>query len=335
MRGRAIAAPTAASLASVGLAALSLVLLTSLTFLPRPALAWRQYHTKDAAVSCSQDPEACGCGLRWYESDINFSIDDTGLPGVTDPELQTAVEAAFGAWQAIQCTLCSSSAGPGCPPTTCAAQPIGFKLHDKGFAAVTPVGATCRKLDAKGQTCVDVASNGNFVMFLKDKAQWQETTNQSQFVFALTILTYNRQTGAIADADILLDAADFSFCTTGCAETDNSLCNTLTHEVGHFFGLDHSTEPDATMYATAPASETRKCTLHDDDRLGVCTAYRTACSAQGCPENQNGTGFMGLCSARPVGDFAGPLACLCGVLIVLAGLRSNTSRRTTKAAIDS
>ena len=329
MRDRAKAARTARSLAAVGLAVASLLLLAS------PAQAWRQYHTKDSALSCGQNPEACGCGLRWYGNDIDFSIDDTGLPGLSHPELQTAVDAAFGAWQAVSCTLCGSTAGPGCPPTTCAAQPLGIKLHDKGFAPSTPVGATCKKLDAKGETCVDVATNGNFVMFLKDKAQWQEATNQSQFVFALTILTYNRQTGAIADADILLDAADFTFCTSKCKDTDNSLCNTLTHEAGHLLGLDHSSDSEATMYATAPAGETRKCTLHDDDRLGVCTAYRTACSAQGCPENQNDSGFLGLCSARPVGHFAATAACLGLVLLVVAGLRTHASRRRTKAAIDS
>lgn len=297
----------------------------------RPAFAWRQYHTKDAAVSCSQDPEACGCGLRWYTSDIDFLIDNGGLQNVTPAESQVAVDAAFGAWESITCTLCGSSEGPGCPPATCAANPVGFHLHDKGFAGPTPVGATCQKMDAKGETCVDVASNGNFVMFMKDKAQWQEATNQSQFVFALTILTYNRQTGAIADADILLDDADFDFCTTGCKPTDNSLCNTLTHEVGHFLGLDHSTDPDATMYATAPAGETRKCTLHDDDRLGLCTAYRTACSAQGCPENSKSRGFLGLCSAGRTGR---PQPVALGLLLAWAGLlgvRKVQSRRRDRS----
>jgi hypothetical protein len=292
-----------------------------------PAYAWRQYHTKDAAVTCSQDPEACGCGLRWYAKDIDFVIDDGGLIGVSQPEAQLAIDAAFGAWEAVQCTLCGSSDGPGCPPSACAANPLGIHLHDKGFAPPTPVGATCNKLDAKGETCVDVASNGNFVMFIKDKAQWQEATNQSQFVFALTILTYNRQTGAIADADILLDDADFDFCTTGCKPTENSLCNTLTHEAGHFLGLDHTTEPDATMYATAPSGETRKCTLHDDDRLGICTAYRTACSSQGCPENMKSHGFLGLCSASRTGRAEGTLVLVFLAMAGVVALRGRQRRR--------
>jgi len=326
-------------LVALRLAALQFVVVwlavLSLVALARPAFAWRQYHTKDSAVACSQDPEACGCGLRWYSSEIDFFIDETGLPGATQAEVQITIDAAFGAWQAVQCTLCGSTGGPGCPPTACAAQPLGIKVNDKGFARMTPVGATCQKFDAKGQTCVAMASNGNFVMFFKDKQQWQDATDQGQFVFAITILTYNRQTGAIVDADILLNAADFAFCTTSCKATDNSLCNTLTHEVGHFFGLDHSTDADATMYSTASAGETRKCTLHDDDRLGLCTVYRTTCSAQGCPENQNGSSFLGLCSAGPVGNLTGALAGVGLAVLVVVGVRANSHRRRTKARIGS
>lgn len=282
-----------------------------------PSLAWRQYHTKDSQAACAGNPEACGCGLRWYSNQVDYKIDDTGLTGVSNAELQTTVAAAFGAWQSVQCTLCPSSAGPGCPPVNCAPNPLSIKLNDVGFGAPTPVGATCMKLDPTGQTCLDITSNGNFILVIKDHEQWQQASGQSQFVFALTILTYNRQTGAIADADILLDAADFDFCVKDCPADSNNLCNTLTHEAGHFLGLDHSSDPDATMYATAPTGETRKCTLHDDDRMGICTAYRTACSSQGCPEVDKG----GLCSAARTGGGVGATAWLALAPLLLIGLR--------------
>jgi MYXO-CTERM domain-containing protein len=57
----------------------------------------------------------------------------------------------------------------------------------------------------------------------------------------------------------------------GCVDTD--LQNTATHEAGHFLGLSHSPEPDATMYASAPIGETAKRTLADDDVAGLCELY--------------------------------------------------------------
>src|SRR5690606_35847709 len=57
----------------------------------------------------------------------------------------------------------------------------------------------------------------------------------------------------------------------------------------HFFGLAHSEEPDATMYARAPRSEIEKRSLELDDLLGFCAAY---------PEPLGGT-----CDFTPHGGF--------------------------------
>ena len=96
---------------------------------PRSAWAWRQYHTKDSALACAEQPTACGCGLRWYAGQIDYRIDSAGLEQVALADVQTAVAAAWAPWQAVNCALCSSADGPGCPPVTCAPAPLGLAFQ--------------------------------------------------------------------------------------------------------------------------------------------------------------------------------------------------------------
>jgi hypothetical protein len=250
---------------------------------PRSALCWRQYHTKDSALACAESPTACGCGLRWYAEAIPITLDQGGLEGLALADVQTAVAASLAPWTSVTCDLCTSPDGPGCAPVACASAPLGVALTDAGAATPTAVGATCLQWSATGDNCLAVAGNGNFIRFFRDVPSWQAAANQGSLVYGLTVLTFNRQSGAIADADILLNDAHFDYCLGACLPGQVSLCNTTTHEAGHLLGLDHTPEVDATMYASAPAGETRKCDLHDDDRAGLCTVYRTACSSQGCP----------------------------------------------------
>lgn len=237
---------------------------------PAPASAWLQYRTS----------ESKGCGLRWHQPDIDYLVDTAAPEGLAHADFLAAVDGAFRGWSQVQCGLCTSKVAPGCAPEKCAPQALGLEMHLKGVAPPTPVGATCTESNAAG-TCIQVASNGNFVSVAQGTP---DAWIYGQFVFALTVLTFNRQTGAIADADILLDDTGADFCIGPCKPGQHNVCNTLTHEAGHFLGLDHSHDAQATMFSTAPSGEVKKCSLLDDDRTGACVVYRTACSDQGCPE---------------------------------------------------
>jgi MYXO-CTERM domain-containing protein len=59
----------------------------------------------------------------------------------------------------------------------------------------------------------------------------------------------------------------------GCGH-EHDLESTLTHELGHLLGLGHSTEPDATMFATGTECETLKRDLSPDDEAGLDHLYR-------------------------------------------------------------
>lgn len=263
----------------------------------RDALAWKQYRTQNGA----------GCELRWYPPGVTSGVALTKTPfeidyfldaqvgdGLTLADTISTVRASFQAWQDVTCDLCASSQAVGCAPTACAPNPLGVTLAWGGVAQAGLPGACgpdpvacsncgqpcgCRH-DKASATCTTepLPTNGNFVQFVQDPSKW---TLGSQVV-AFTLVTSNTTTGRIVDADILLNDGSFDFCTGSCGPGEHSLANTITHEVGHVLGLDHSTVAASTMYATAPAGETLKTTLDDDDRAGLCTAYRTGCTSQGC-----------------------------------------------------
>jgi hypothetical protein len=81
--------------------------------------------------------------------------------------------------------------------------------------------------------------------------------------------------GMILDSDILLNGKNFSFTTTG-ESGKHDIQNIVTHEIGHFLGFGHEVnpaDPEATMYASANAGETKKRTLANNDISVLRLAY--------------------------------------------------------------
>ena len=122
----------------------------------------------------------------------------------------------------------------------------------------------------------DHADNVNTIYFDDD---W----TQDPSLLALTYVWSNPQ-GEIIGFDLAINSTDHEWATDGRTEF-NDLLNTLSHEMGHALGIDHS--PDvapATMYPSSPAGETQKRDLHDDDVAAAVYLYGTdeAEPAAGC-----------------------------------------------------
>ena len=164
--------------------------------------------------------------------------------------------------------------------------------------------------------------------------------------------------GALVDADIELNGVDFAISVNGITmgtQTCNAeLQNTLTHELGHLHGLEHTcrapndppridnngnpvpfcaqtTDPmilNATMYNYQDCGETKKETLETDDINAICTTYPVANDPHSCaPVSMS----SGCCSAGR--DARGSLLLAAGVFAFLrrrraspgsAGARSNS-----------
>ncbi|MCX5748273.1 MAG: hypothetical protein NT062_37955, partial [Proteobacteria bacterium] len=137
--------------------------------------------------------------------------------------------------------------------------------------------------------------------------------------------------GAIVDADIELNGVNFDLgtggVTLGTSGCIADLANTLTHELGHLHGLEHtcrtSTDPDrvddhghpvplcsatsdpdivqSTMYPFQDCGETKKATLEQDELDAMCGIYPTAKDPGSCSRVTDSTAGCCGTSRRPGG----------------------------------
>lgn len=279
-----------------------------------PAAAWVQYRS------------SAGCGVRWLSPtgavdgpvEVTLATDNRGLPGYSQDSLQDAVLWATAQWQQVQCP-----AGDVTVPDAVANQPLGVTFRLTGAQPVAPIGA-CAQANPDG-SCLSVAPNGNFVTVLSDKKAWI----YGGFLYGLTVLTYRESDGEIVDGDILLNDAQYNFCAGICATDKTAVVNTLTHEVGHLLGLDHSLVPASTMFANAGPTEVVKSTLHGDDAQGVCWLYRHTCAEPAVPAaTTKSAATSDGCAAGRTADATLP-ALVLGLVLLLWSLLRCTSTSCT------
>lgn len=116
---------------------------------------------------------------------------------------------------------------------------------------------------------------------------------------AITYTSFNTSSGQIADADILFNPAD-DLLTNGANCPSGPTCADLqtvaTHEIGHFYGLDHSAVTSAVMYPFAPTSQPN---LSADDVASISNTYpgtQTISTGKisGTISNTSSTGLCGI-----------------------------------------
>lgn len=116
---------------------------------------------------------------------------------------------------------------------------------------------------------------------------------------ALTTVRYNPETGQIYDADVEINTFANDFALPGERE-GYDLLDIMTHEAGHFLGLAHSPETDATMYFTPVRGQPMK-SLSSDDGEGLCAAYPPDPERAECADYSPRHGFSPECAAEQSG----------------------------------
>lgn len=212
---------------------------------PTRAAAYQQTMTCNPTGIYACGPGETALPVYWPQRVLRYHVNERGSDdfprgpdGKISQDLLDTIGASFAPWFSQDCA--------------------SLALEYQGLTSVDEVGYDD-----------DAARNLNVVMWKED---WPYDGASS--AYALTSVTFNPKTGIIADADIELNGEYFTYTDTDeDSATIVDVRNTLTHEVGHFIGLDHSSVLGATMFAMAPEGELDKRTLHEDDVEGLCDIY--------------------------------------------------------------
>ena len=103
----------------------------------------------------------------------------------------------------------------------------------------------------------------------------QEGWQFGSSLMAITLLEFSKFTGELRDADILVNNDQKAFDIGPVCDLDSlnyDLQNILTHEFGHFVGLNHSDDSQATMWLVQREQTAEKLALLWKSRLTrACT----------------------------------------------------------------
>ncbi len=289
------------------------------------------------AFAYKQSVNKGGVKIWWSTRGHPFQIDALGTSDVPGPAAFTAIRRSFQTWAAVTCSdLAFPDQGLSQNPKD---RVVGYFPGQYNRNLVLFRTRRCGNgkdggVVPAGDPCLSQGGCGNAY----------DCWDHGDGVIATTTTTSNRFTGQINDTDIELNdsvdgngakftftAVDGSPCTdpnqTSCVRLD--VQNTITHEAGHSLGLDHTLDPSATMYATAPEGETSKRVLGADDIQGICDIYPRG--------KETVTGNLDPITLTPVGASngggcgcsqaqAGPGAVL-GALVLLLQMRRRSRRR--------
>jgi hypothetical protein len=215
----------------------------------RPSSASAYCRTRTVKPVASSCPEACqteGLPLYWPTRELGYLLNERGLPDLPTATVREILEESFGAWQAVRCED---------------GEPIGLSIEQlPGFSALA-IGPQLEE------------PNDNVIVHIPAD-EWDDDPH----AFAITKLWFRRHSGHIIGADMALNGAmdPFGICPEGrgCVQDELAdLRNVVTHEAGHFLGLGHSDDPDATMWCDAAPGDVDKRDLSADDAAGLCNIY--------------------------------------------------------------
>ncbi len=114
--------------------------------------------------------------------------------------------------------------------------------------------------------------SGHVVMFDESNETGYFPPNTG--IVALTPISYELGSGAILDADVIFNARDYAWSTDGAPGTFD-VQDVLTHEIGHFIGLDHAPGVSGTMWPYVAMNQWLHRSLSLDDRGGAIAVAET------------------------------------------------------------
>lgn len=209
---------------------------------------------------CPRDEEDCktsGKPLFWAGGCVGFALQEDSSIHIPMKYFRQVAQRSFLAWTELECDS---------------------GISTLAFAELDEVSCNKTEYNTGG-------ANANIILFQDNKWDYAGVDN----TLAKTTVTFDDDTGEILDADIEINHAYNQF-TINDDIVEYDLESVLTHEVGHFIGLDHTPDFSATMFAGYEPGTIEQRTLEEDDILAACTVY---------PPERNVT-----CNTEPRGGFA-------------------------------
>lgn len=179
--------------------------------------------------------------IWWRNACVGYDLQQDASRQVPPDVASKLVAAAFGKWTGIAC-------GGGRP---------SIDVRDLGPVA-------CGEVQYNQDH-----GNQHVIVFRDDRWPYDDANN----TLALTTMTFDADTGEIYDADMEINATVKLAVGDPVPADGYDLQSVLAHEAGHFFGLAHSGDEHATMYAAYQPGSTTKRTLTADDTSGACEIY--------------------------------------------------------------
>jgi hypothetical protein len=250
-------------------------LILTLTFgllAPRAASAYCRATTCDPKLGdvCNRDANGCVTGyppLYWPSSCVTFAIQRDGSLSnqITAAAFELAAHRAFDTWMKADC-------GNGTHP--------GIHVETLGLIE-------CDRVEFNSQH-----ANANAFMF-RD-ASWSVEPGVGD-ALGLTTAHFDSSSGAIEDVDVEINGTGGNL-TNVDPEDGADLVSILTHETGHFLGLDHTRDANSVMFAKYEPSVSDLRHLSADDTAGICALYPPNL-IQTNSECRPINGFSGVCAA--------------------------------------
>lgn len=213
----------------------------------------------------------CGTPILWARPCVGFSIQREASKQVALSQAEALFTKAFDAWMNAAC-------------------PDGHPAIRAEYTGTV----TCDTVEYNSD-----GRNANIIVFRDD-----EWPHSGAGVLALTTVTFSRSSGEVYDADMEFNTAQHDFAVSDTAPGVDIL-SVATHEAGHFLGLAHSADPEATMFAAYTPGTITQRTLEADDIAGICDIYPPA-AVQGECDTEPRHGFSALCGADQDGAGGSP-----------------------------
>ncbi len=288
----------------------TLAVIAALTaFAPAWAHAWCRMTTSDRAPTPAMpcvypDPSANPPEhyLEWLRPCSAIALSTAASRDLTQEQVIGVFTRAIETWESVECS----------------GTPLGVQI------GIMTESSTCT-----GPLYRDGGGNVNAIMFVTD---WGDRMYDTT-AFAVTTVWHRKTSGEILDVDMEINElrGPYGICPPdGCLDRRTvDLEDVVTHELGHYLGLAHSTDPETTMFASAVAGETVKRDLAPDDIEGICNVYPPGTPAGECDYTPKGGLVLdcntGGCSVSP-GAAGSPLALAAPLSMLALRLRRRRPR---------